>query len=120
MARRDDYLAELREKTNAHLSALAGESGEAFADYAGLGQTGTAIYSRLVDQFNMDGAQEISAELVALFTGDMDEGTITITDRAFRGMSMVLEEFGADLPETRRRQLHELIRSLARADKRDT
>lgn len=119
MGNRDEFLFSLRERTSAHLEALADESARLFADHAGLPETGTAIYHRLVDQFNMDGAQEIGAELVDLFSGGMDEGTITLSERAFRGMSMVLEEFDAELPEGHRGQLRELITTLARADNRE-
>ena len=118
MTPREAFLDELRSRTTAHLEALAEESAQAFGRYLALPDEGTRIYRRLVEQFNMDGAQEIAATLVDLFSGQLDNGTVMVTDREFRGLNMVHSEFAADLPEGPRHSLHNLITTLARADHR--
>ena len=120
MAPREAFLDELRTRTTAHLEALATESGAAFGRFVALPELGPRIYARLVEQFNMDGAQEISAALIDLFSGQMDDGTVMVSDREFRGLRAVLEEFDADLPDGPRRSLRDLITTLSRADKGGT
>lgn len=120
MTPREAFLDELRTRTTAHLEALAVESGEAFGRFIALPELGPRIYDRLVEQFNMDGAQTIAATVVDLFAGALDEGTVMVSDLEYRGLRVVLEEFDADLPEAPRRSLRDLITTLSRADKGGT
>ncbi len=120
MTPREEFLSELRQRTTDHLEALAAESAETFGRHIGLPEVGGAIYHRLVEQFNMDGAQEISGALIDLFAGELDEGTVTLSDREFRGLRTVMEEFDRDLPEAPRQSLRDLITALSRADKGGT
>lgn len=116
----DAFLHELKERTTAHLEALAAESADAFGRFVALPELGPRIYHRLVVQFQMDGAQTIAAALVTLFAGGMDDGTVMVTELEFRGMRAVLDEFGDDLPEGPGTTLRDLIATLSRADKRGT
>lgn len=120
MTARESYLNELRTRTTVHLQALAEESGAIFGRFIALPDLGAQIYARLVEQFNMDGAQEISATLIDLFAGRLDSGTVMLSDREYRGLRSVLEEYNRELPEGPRESLRELITTLARADKRET
>lgn len=117
MTPRDSFLGELRRHTTAHLEALATESAETFGRYIALPELGTRIYLRLADQFNMDGAQEIAASLVDLFSGVLDTGTVMLTDREYRGLRLVLDEFGPEIPEGPRQSLSDLIITLQKADR---
>jgi hypothetical protein len=120
MTPRESYLNELRARTTVHLQALAEESGAIFGRFIALPDLGRQIYARLVEQFNMDGAQEISATLIDLFAGQLESGTVMLSDREYRGLRSVLEEYEGDLPDGPRESLRELITTLARADKRET
>lgn len=117
MQPRDSFLKELRTQTLAHLDALARESAETFGRYIALPELGPRVYMRLVDQFNMDGAQESAAALVDLFAGTLDSGSVMLTDREYRGLQLVLEEYGDELPDAPRRSLQDLITTLKRADR---
>jgi hypothetical protein len=108
MTPRDSFLGELRRHTTAHLEALARERAETFGRYIAL---------RLADQFNMDGAQEIAASLVDLFSGVLDTGTVMLTDREYRGLRRVLDEFGSEIPEGPRQSLSDLIITLQKANR---
>lgn len=111
---RDAFLLELRERTTAHLLQLARESAETFGRYIALPDTGARIYNRLVEEFQMDGAQEIAAALVDLISGSLDHGTVMLTDREYRGFKLVREEFRGELPEGPGNALDDLVLSLAR------
>ena len=115
MTPREAFLDELRTRTTEHLRALADESAETFGRFVALPELGPSIYHRLVEQFDMDGAQEIAATLIDLFSGRLDEGTVMVSDRAFRGLEATLDEFDRELPEGPRETLRELIRTLSRA-----
>ena len=108
-------MSELRQRTTAHLEALATESAETFGRYIALPELGARIYLRLAEQFNMDGAQEVAASLVDLFSGVLDTGTVMLTDREYRGLRLVLEEFGPDIPAGPRESLSDLIITLQKA-----
>jgi hypothetical protein len=116
MTPRESYLQELRNRTTNHLNALAEESAETFGRYIALPELGARIYQRLVSHFQMDGAQEISATLVDLFSGALDTGSVLLNDREYRGLSLVLEEYGGELPDGPRRSLQDLITTLRKAD----
>ncbi len=111
---RDAFLAELRQQTLSHLEQLARESAETLGRYAALPEIGPRIYLRLVEEFQMDGAQEIAACLVDLLAGALDHGTVMLTDREYRGLRLVRDEFGDALPEGPAVALDELVRSLAK------
>jgi hypothetical protein len=117
MTPREAFLDELRERTRIHLDALASESAETFGRYIALPKLGEAMYRRLVEQFQMDGAQEIAATIVDLFAGRLESGTVMVSEREYRGLKLVLDEFGADLPDAPHRSLRELITTLARSDR---
>ncbi len=116
MTPRDSFLKELRSYTTAHLEALMHESAHAFGRYIALPELGTQIYLRLTEQFNMDGAQEIAACLVDLFSGVLDSGAVMVSDREYRGLGLVLEEFGDELPQGPHESLTDLITTLRKAD----
>lgn len=116
MGARDRFLEALRLRTTAHLEALSQESAELFAQHADLPEQGTRIYARLVERFGMDGAQEIGASLIDLLAGGLEDGAVTLTDREYRGLRLVDEEFSRELPDGRAASLHDLIVSLGRAD----
>jgi hypothetical protein len=116
MTPRDSFLKELRSCTTAHLEALMHESAHAFGRYIALPELGNRMYVRLVEQFNMDGAQEIAASLVDLFAGVLDSGAVMVSDREYRGLSLILDEFGDELPQGPRESLTDLITTLRKAD----
>lgn len=116
MTPRESYLQELRTRTTDHLNALAEESAETFGRYIALPELGGRIYRRLASHFQMDGAQEISAALVDLFSGAFESGSVMLTDREYRGLSLVLEEYGEELPEGPRRSLQDLITTLRKQE----
>lgn len=116
MGQRERFLGELRHRTTAHLSELAHESGVIFGGYLDMPEAGPRIYARLVERFQLDGAQEIGAALVDLFDGTLDSGAVTLTDREYRGLRLVDEEFGSILPPRPAASLHDLIVSLSRSD----
>ncbi len=118
MIPREAFLEELKTRTSRHLEALAEESGEVLGRFLSLPELGPTIYRRLVEDFNMDGAQQIGASLVDLFSGGLDAGTVMLTDREYRGLRLVLDEFNADLPQGPRASLEDLIATLSRADRR--
>ena len=118
MIPREAFLEELKTRTNRHLNELAAESGEVLGRFLSLPELGPAIYRRLVEDFNMDGAQQIGATLVDLFSGRLDAGTIMLTDREYRGLRLVSDEFDSDLPDGPAASLKDLITTLARADRR--
>lgn len=117
MTPRDAFLHDLRQHTTAHLQALARESAEILGRYLALGETGAAIYHRLTQVFQMDGAQEISAVLVDLAAGELDHGTVMLSDREYQGLRLVHDEFQHQLPDALRDTLHDLVRTIARADR---
>ncbi|MCG8478744.1 MAG: hypothetical protein MI724_06590, partial [Spirochaetales bacterium] len=88
------------------------------ARFLSLPDVGPAVYRRLVEAFNMDGAQQIGATLVDLFSGGLDAGTVMLTDREYRGLRLVLDEFASDLPDGPRASLADLVTTLSRADRR--
>lgn len=111
------FLAELRERTNAHLKQLATESAETFGRYVALPQLGPRIYRRLVEELQMDGAQEIAACFVSLIAGELDHGTVVLTKREYQGLRLVRDEFSEQLPKAPAAALDELVRTLAKADR---
>ncbi len=118
MTPRDSFLKELRRHTTAHLDALMHESAQAFGRYIALPDLGERMYLRLVEQFNMDGAQEIAASMVDLFSGVLDSGTVMVSDREYRGLSLIAEEFSSELPDGPRDSLTELITTLRKSERR--
>jgi hypothetical protein len=118
MTPRDAFLDELRTRTQHHLSLLTEESAAILGRFISLPELGSSIYYRLVDAFRMDGAQEIAATLVDLFSGALDHGTVMVNDREYRGLRLVLTEFGAELPDGPRASLQELVTTLARSDRK--
>jgi hypothetical protein len=106
---------ELRRKTTAHLEQLMHESAETFGRYIALPELGKEIYLRLAEHFNLDGAQEIAGCLVDLFSGVLDSGTVMVSKREYRGMSLVLDEFGEALPDGPRTTLADLVTTLRKA-----
>lgn len=116
MTARESFLDELRTRTTEHLNTLAKESAETFGRYIALPELGEKIYFRLIDQFQMDGAQEISATLIDLFSGVLDSGSVMLSDREYRGLSLVNEEYAKELPESPRRSLQDLVWTLRRSD----
>jgi len=115
MTPRDAFLKELRDRTTRHLEELSAESAETFGRYIALPEVGAKIYHRLTDQFNMDGAQEIAAAFVDLIAGGLDSGTVMVTDREFRGLSLILDEYAPELPDGPRESLRDLITTLQKA-----
>ena len=114
MAPREAFLAELRERTTAHLQALARESAETLGRFIALPDLGARIYGRLVEEFQMDGAQEIAACLVDLISGGMDQGAVMLTDREYRGLRLIRSEFREEMPDGPGNALDDLILALAR------
>ncbi len=112
----EQFLSELRNRTHHHLQELARESADTFGRFLDLPDAGPRVYLRLVEVFQMDGAQEIAATLVDLMTGTLDDGTVMLTDREYRGLRLVLREFGPELPKQPAAALEELLRTFERAD----
>lgn len=110
----DAFLAELRERTTAHLRELARESAETLGRYIALPELGPRMYHRLVEEFQMDGAQEISACFVNLVAGGLDHGAVMLTDREYRGLRFIRDEFQHELPDAPAAALDDLVQSLAR------
>lgn len=106
------FLEQLKAMTRQHLEALADESAAAFAAASGLAATGTKVYHRLIERFDMDGAQEIGTALVAVASGEFDSGAVALRDREYRGLRLILGEYGDDLPTPLRDSLADLIRGL--------
>jgi hypothetical protein len=119
MSVREQFLSELRDRTQHHLQALARESAVTFARFLDLPDAGPRVYLRLVAVFQMDGAQEIAATLIDLVTGALDEGAVMLTDREYRGLQLVHREFSPDLPEEAAVALDELLRTLERGEHSD-
>ena len=115
MTPRDSFLGELRKRTTAHLHALTEESAETFGRYIALPDLGQRVYHRLTERFDMDGAQEIAATLADLFAGSLDTGSVMVTDREVRGLTLVLDEFGPELPDAPRSSLSDLVVTLRKA-----
>lgn len=111
----DAFIKEVRRITQDHLRTLARETGEVFARYVGWGPVGEEVYKSLAHTFAMDGAQEVCQVLIRLAAGELDSGTVMFTDREFRGLRHVLEEFGDRIPEGERQTLQELITLLSKA-----
>lgn len=91
------------------------ETGVLFARYTGLGECGQTLYNRLVEEFAMDGAQEVCIRLVELAAGELDHGSIMLTEREFEGLRFTRDEFGAHLPDALARALDDLVTVLAKA-----
>jgi len=117
MGPRESFLRELEDLTRAHLRALAQESTDVFGRFIMAPGLATAIYPTLVDEFQMDGAQEIGATLVDLFAGELDNGTVMVSEREYRGLKFTLEQFGDSLPDGPRESLENLVWTLSRANK---
>ncbi len=118
MKPRDAFLGELRQKTTRHLQALAEESAETLGRFIALPELGQRIYRRLMEEYQMDGAQEIGAAFVDLVAGALDQGTVMLTDREYRGLRLIRDEFQGELPEAVAENLHNLIQTLTKADRR--
>jgi hypothetical protein len=118
MGPRDAFLQELETRTRTHLRELASESGEVFARYVMLPDKGPRIYERLVETFQMDGAQEIAACLVDLVSGSLDNGTVMVSEREYQGLKYVADQFADWLPDGPRRSLENLVWTLSKATRR--
>lgn len=86
-----------------------------FGRYIMVPELGLSLYRALVDSFQMDGAQEIAATLVELFAGELENGTVMVSEREFQGLKFTLEEFGDQLPDGPRQSLESLVWTLSRA-----
>jgi len=117
MKPRDAFLDELRQQTTRHLQELAAESAETLGRFIAMPELGQRIYQRLVEVYQMDGAQEIAAALVDLVAGALDKGTVMLTEREYRGLRLIRDEFHEELPDAVRENLHNLIQTLAKADR---
>ncbi len=78
---------------------------------------GSQMYADLVTEFQMDGAQEIAAVLVDLMAGELENGTVMVSEREYRGLKFTLERFGDKLPDGPRESLQNLVWTLSRATK---
>lgn len=118
MTEGEEFLAYLRERTTAHLLELARESGRCFGKYTHLPELGPRIYRRLVEEFQLDGAQEIGARIIDLFAGRMDNGALAVTEREYRGLKLVRDEFSPELDPSTAQTLHELVHALGHGSSR--
>lgn len=117
MGPREAFLRELEERTRAHLQSLARESADIFGRFIMAPELAALMYESLVDEFQMDGAQEIAASIVELFAGELDNGTVMVSDREYRGLRFILDHFGATIPDGPRESLENLVWTLSRANR---
>lgn len=117
MGPREAFLHELEERTRAHLQTLAEESATIFGRYIMVPDLATTLYNALVEEFRMDGAQEIAATLVELFAGELDNGTVMVSEREYRGLRFTMDRFGESFPDGPRRSLENLVSTLSRANR---
>lgn len=111
----DMFIEEVRKTTEDHLRTLAKETGEIFGRYVGWGPIGEEIYASLAYTFAMDGAQEICRVLIRLASGELDSGTVMVTDLEYRGLRHVLDNFSDRIPDGEKTTLQELVTILAKA-----
>ena len=116
MGHREEFLNELRNRTTAHLTALSEESCRIFGEMSGLETIGTRIYRDITTRFGMDGAQEIGSELLALISGEMDDGAVAISERVYRGFRYLATDTREALPSELRETLTEIVTSLGHLD----
>lgn len=115
MGPRDSFLQDLQEQTQAHLRSLAEKSAVVFGQYIMVPELAESLYPALVEKFRMDGAQEIAATLVDLFAGELDNGTVMVSEREYQGLKFTLEHYRELLPDGPRDSLENLVWTLSRA-----
>ncbi|AFG36438.1 hypothetical protein [Spirochaeta africana] len=108
-----EYQQQIIGITQHHLQQVAAETRQAFADACPAPVPGLEIYDGLQTLYGMDAVHRLTVFFVGLFSGEMDSGSIAVTQEEFDALGWLVSNFGDQLPDGQ--SLQELYDALAKA-----